>query len=280
MTLQSIPRRLFGRLLEAMARNEGAGLRKTLWKGWYNLLARFWTTAEWTYMNYGYQPQDGDDVVSLPPEEEPDRPFIGLYHRVTGRWPLEGKRVLEVGCGRGGGCAHLARARAPREMVGLDYSGPVIQWARRRHQSDTAPRFEVGDAEALPFESGAFDVVVNVESSHCYANMDRFVEEVYRVLVPGGLFLWADMGTKAMHETFDGHLQSAGFQVEDRTVITPGVLASLEETHDQKMAMTSRIPLGKTLVREFAGTRSSILFKGLSQGAVIYRTLAARRPLA
>ena len=44
------------------------------------------------------------------------------------------------------------------------------------------------DAENLPFDDASFDVVINVESSHCYPHIDRFLSEVRRVLAPGGCF--------------------------------------------------------------------------------------------
>src|ERR1700690_3091246 len=49
-----------------------------------------------------------------------------------------------------------------------------------------------GDAENLPFEKNTFDVVINVEASHCYPNFPRFLSEVARVLRHGGHFLYAD----------------------------------------------------------------------------------------
>ena len=47
-------------------------------------------------------------------------------------------------------------------------------------------RFEVGDAEHLPFEDESFEVVTNMESSHTYPNLRAFFSEVRRVLAKGG----------------------------------------------------------------------------------------------
>ena len=53
--------------------------------------------------------------------------------------------------------------------------------------------FQQGDAENLPFDAEQFDVVLNVESSHTYPQMEKFLSEAHRVVQPGGHFLFADI---------------------------------------------------------------------------------------
>lgn len=50
------------------------------------------------------------------------------------------------------------------------------------------------DAHDLQCASTSYDMVVNVESSHFYADPKKFVQEVARVLKPGGYFCWCDIG--------------------------------------------------------------------------------------
>jgi ubiquinone/menaquinone biosynthesis C-methylase UbiE len=52
--------------------------------------------------------------------------------------------------------------------------------------------FVRGDAQNLHFPDQSFDAVINVEASHIYPNLERFLGEVARVLRPGGHFLYAD----------------------------------------------------------------------------------------
>jgi O-methyltransferase len=52
--------------------------------------------------------------------------------------------------------------------------------------------FQVGSAARLPAEEASFALVTSVEASHCYPNVDAFLQEVRRVLVPGGLLLLTD----------------------------------------------------------------------------------------
>src|SRR5258708_19594708 len=64
--------------------------------------------------------------------------------------------------------------------------------ARRQPGEESAVEFVGGDAENLPFAKASFDVVINVESAHCYGSIDRFLAEVHRVLRSSGRLAFAD----------------------------------------------------------------------------------------
>ena len=144
------------------------------------------------FLNYGYAKlgDDGDEASSR--NRDGDRFGVQLYERVRGGVELTGKDVLEIGCGRGGGTAYLFESHRPRNMTGLDLAGSAIARCRRDH-ARPGLTFLQGDAEALPFADASFDVVVNVESSHCYPDVPGFLREVHRVLRPGGYLLLADV---------------------------------------------------------------------------------------
>ncbi len=153
-----------------------------------------------------------------------------LYDQVAGGTDLTGSTVVEVGCGPGAGSAYLARTYSPASYLGVDLSKKMIAWCRERHDVANL-RFMQGDAQALPVASGSVDVVVNVESSHCYPSRLRFFEEVKRILRPGGLFLFADMlvpgGSKREEgEVVSALLGEAGLSIENYFDITENVLAA------------------------------------------------------
>ena len=62
-------------------------------------------------------------------------------------------------------------------MVGLDLSQNAVDRANSTLSRRDTLSFVHGDAENLPFEEGEFDVVINVESSHSYPNLKRFIEK-------------------------------------------------------------------------------------------------------
>ena len=95
--------------------------------------------------------------------------------------PAPGAATLEVGCGEGRVARDLV-ARGHR-VTGLDASPTLLRAAA---EADPASRYVEGPAEALPFEDGAFDLVVAYNSLMDVADMPAAVREAARVLAPGG----------------------------------------------------------------------------------------------
>ncbi|WP_316187495.1 MULTISPECIES: class I SAM-dependent methyltransferase [unclassified Bradyrhizobium] len=110
----------------------------------------------------------------------------------------QNKRVLEVGSGLGYGLNFISRIM-DASFVGLDLSAAAIERATAAFARRNVQFFQ-GDAEHLPFDTSEFDVVVNIESSHNYPDLGRFITEVGRVLKPGGYFSHADLYTRERHE--------------------------------------------------------------------------------
>jgi len=96
---------------------------------------------------------------------------------------LRGLRVLDVGCGTGWFSARAA-ARGAR-VTSVDLGTRLL--ARTRERCATAP--VAGDACALPFASGAFDVVISSECIEHTLDPLRAVSEIHRVTRAGGLLL-------------------------------------------------------------------------------------------
>jgi SAM-dependent methyltransferase len=113
------------------------------------------------FLNYGYV-ADGrnEHAVHQLPSKALNRNGIQLVLEVIGNCELDGRRVLDVGCGRGGTIEVLHRFFSPGETVGLDLSPVAIDFCRRTHRYPQVS-FLCGDAERLPFPAGSFDAVVN-----------------------------------------------------------------------------------------------------------------------
>ena len=159
--------------------------QRAIWRWWYQRLGKRAHDSGWTFMNYGFKNQS---ILNLEPGDESDRVFIQLYHHIASQLPIKDQTILEVGSGRGGGASFISRYHHPKSVTGIDYSKSAIKLSNKLHSSVDRLVFKVGDADNLPFEDSAFGAVLNIESSHCYGNMERFLDEVYRVIKPGGYF--------------------------------------------------------------------------------------------
>lgn len=130
---------------------------------------------------------EGYDLFLQGAEALPER--IGVALDAAG--DLRGKRILDIGCGRGELVCEAARRGAV--AVGIDYAPAAIELSRERLASlDEALRgraeFLLSDAKGLYFADGSFDAVFLVdvyEHLHPY-EIDHTLAEVRRVLRPGG----------------------------------------------------------------------------------------------
>ena len=256
-------------------------LRKKLWLWWYGKLAREIDAGIWTFMNYGYLPPESATAknLSLKPEDEPDRLCIQLYERVASPASLVGANVLEVGSGRGGGSSYFARYHKPTQVTGMDYSSEAVAFCQERHRAVPNLQFVVGDAEKLPFAAASFDVVVNVESSHCYGNVGKFFNEVARVLRPGGYFVFADLrGATEMDQLKEMLAAQPWEQIEEED-ITARVAAALKADDARKRAMIAEVvsPRLRPMFEEFAGVEGGKISQGFQKRDLLYFRFAFRR---
>ena len=127
------------------------------------------------------------------------------YERYVGRWsrrvavdfvrrldPQAGLRWLDVGCGTGALTSAVLAAADPAEVVGVDPSEGFLAHARNLLGGPRA-LFEIGDAGALPFPDGRFDVVVSGLVLNFVADPAGAATELARVAAPGGTvaaYLW------------------------------------------------------------------------------------------
>jgi SAM-dependent methyltransferase len=239
-----------------------------------------------SFLNYGYAPLDPPyQDVELPPELEPDRYGMQLYNRVASGAELAGKDVLEVGCGRGGGASFVFDRFKPSSMVGLDLAEKAVAHCNHVH-GRSGLEFRAGDAEALPFPDASFDAVLNVESSHCYPNIDRFFGEVFRVLRPGGHLLFADLRgedptgeTPSPRDELRNQLKEAGFEIVEEEDITRNVVRSLDLDSDRRKASVQKYTpkVLQPQMLDFAGIIGSKTYDNFDSGRATYTRFVARK---
>jgi ubiquinone/menaquinone biosynthesis C-methylase UbiE len=109
---------------------------------------------------------------------------------------ITGGKVLDVGTGTGLLAIEFATRVPGADVTGLDLSDVVLELARDHVRESEVPLrvcFEKGDAEDMPFEDDAFDLVISSNTLHLVENPIRMFNEIQRVLELQGAFLISDL---------------------------------------------------------------------------------------
>lgn len=251
-------------------------LKKRGWRWFYQTFATF-DPGRFSLMNYGYS---GDVRMDLTEAEEDERYGFQLYHHVTSAVDLTGCDVLEVACGRGGGAAFIKRHSGAGSVVGVDLSSRAVELCRTRHELPGLT-FREGDAEELSLDDASFDAVVNIEAGFCFPSRDRFYAEVYRVLRPGGHFLYADIERSEKVPSLDAGLCDAGFEILRRDVINDGVIRACDLDCERRRAFVDDLYRLKVLRKAFYGFAAVpgfFVYGKLREGELTYLCWTGRKP--
>ena len=138
-------------------------------------------------MNWGYWTDDTEDVTTSQ---------VNLIHRMVKGRDLQGKRLLDIGCGVGGTAILLDEFYGTGEILGINISASEVELAKKLSiQKDCSNRvtFQQGNASRLTCESNSFDYVIAVECAFHFENKREFISEVARVLKPGGELIFSDV---------------------------------------------------------------------------------------
>jgi ubiquinone/menaquinone biosynthesis C-methylase UbiE len=246
----------------------------------YGLLAKHIPAKDWHFMNYGYVPNSSEVSALEVPETNQKYP-LQMYHFLASKTTIQGKHVLEVGSGRGGGARHIASTFSPASYIGLDLAQSAVDLANDIHKVDGL-KFIQGSAESIPLTDSSVDVVVNVESCHAYGSVEQFLKEVKRVLKPGGYFLMVDFRNNNNIETMTTlkqQLRDTGMELLEEEDITANVIQSIEAEDPAKQARIAQLipKRWQKLFAEFAGVVGSKFYNTLKDGSREYYRFVLRK---
>lgn len=230
------------------------------------------------FLNLGYVAADtpSHSVIALP-EQCLNKNSVRLVLEVIGQCDLTGRHVLDVGCGRGGTVSVITQYFAAERVVGLDLAPAAIKFCRANHRHAEVT-FEVGDAERLSFPDGSFDVVINIESSSTYPDICAFYQQVFRVLAPGGYFLYTDALPVGRFAECTAYLRRTGFDLELDCDITSNVLGSCDEIADHRMQAYGAQRDGT--MGDFLGAPGTKFYDEMKRGGWAYRIHRWKKPVA
>jgi len=142
----------------------------------------------------GWLGYDADALAALPSSSTDSFAGVANPHRIA---PLAaGATVVDIGCGAGMDLLLAAKAVGPTgRAIGVDMTEAMAERTRAGARSLGLNQLEVriGDALALPIESGTVDAVMSNGVINLTPDKVAAFSEVFRVLKPGGEFLYGDI---------------------------------------------------------------------------------------
>jgi ubiquinone/menaquinone biosynthesis C-methylase UbiE len=230
----------------------------------------------------------------LGPSLEPDAPWHAMIReRLDIERDLAGRRVLEVGSGRGDFACWLARRDpAPQRVTAADLS-PVAVAKGRAFAAELrldGVDFAVADIQCLPFPDAAFDTVISCETIEHVPDPPRAVRELARVLRPGGRLFLSTSNYLNIWLLYRGYLRLFGRRFQEagqpinRMTMTPATLRWVRRAGLRPESLDGRrhtLPFwpGRAAL-ELRGLERCRLLRALAQQVLVVAVRPGRTALA
>ena len=152
-------------------------------------------------------------------------------------WEMQwqGKTVLDLGCG--GGFMSEALAARGAIVTGIDPAAGAIAIAKQHAGAQGLPiRYVVGSGEALPLDDHCMDCVVCVDVLEHVADLDVVLDEVKRVLKPGGKFLFDTINRTMLATLFVVHFGETVLRLLPKGTHDPAMFIPPKQLQDMLAA--------------------------------------------
>lgn len=172
-------------------------------KEFYDASTGLWEQVWGEHLHHGYYGRKGNYKINRRQAQIALIEELLLWAKVEGA-----KNILDVGCGIGGSTLYLAQ-KYQASATGITLSPVQAKRAEERSKEshlDETVKFLVADAMEMPFEDNSFDLVWSLESGEHMPNKEKFLQECYRVLQPGGRFILATWCHRATTSSLAGEL--------------------------------------------------------------------------
>lgn len=157
-------------------------------KQFYDDSSKLWEDIWGEHMHHGYYGQAGKYKLDRRQAQIDLIEELLIWAKVE-----KAENIIDIGCGIGGSTLYLAK-KYNATAKGITLS--PVQAARATQRANTAQlsskvEFQVADALDIPFDDNSFDLVWSLESGEHMPDKEKFLQECYRVLKPGGKFIMA-----------------------------------------------------------------------------------------
>lgn len=113
----------------------------------------------------------------------------------------QGKKILEIGCGNGIGTRLINKYFNPAGFIATEYDESLVEIAQLKNKNSKV-QIEAGNAADLRFADNEFDAVVGLSVIHHIPNWKDCLDELHRVLKPGGLLIIKELSIETFESPF------------------------------------------------------------------------------
>lgn len=198
--------------------------------------------------NAWHQQHFGDNDISTP--------WHNFVKESVAEADMEYKRVLEIGCGRGGFSDYLSRRFTHLgSLYACDYSETALRLAMNRSKSDLKIVWQKEDIQKLSFLDKTFDTIISCETIEHVPYPTKALEELYRVLKPGGKFILTCpnyfnlFGVWCLYRKIIGKPYTEGGQPYVNYLMFPLIYVklkslgfSIQHYHSSELVLPARVP--------------------------------------
>ncbi|MGD0571534.1 MAG: class I SAM-dependent methyltransferase [Sedimentisphaerales bacterium] len=141
------------------------------------------TVSYFDYLKLPYKNREDVEAILIN-DEKTKTDLVEFFDKEI--FPLKNKRILDVGCGKGG--VVVACALKGAEAAGFDVDEREIDIAKRRAESYNLGNVSIshGDGEKIPFKDNYFDLVMAMSVLEHVKDLEGVIKEMVRVTKPGG----------------------------------------------------------------------------------------------
>ena len=209
----------------------------------YDVLYRFSPASKLMFFNGGYLPIAEDFVKNDAYLDEEANAM--MYHIVCK--PLAAskpKRILDVGCGLGGGLFYIANFFKGIDLVGIDRNRRAVSLSNRRMRDYPNVKALRSSGDYLDFEDNSFDGLTSV-GVVTYFGLTQFTKEALRVVKPGAFIAFSGGYRQGDHDKIKAELRAAckglGKLVSYENT-TPNIFECLKADIPRREALLKRVP--------------------------------------
>jgi SAM-dependent methyltransferase len=212
----------------------------------YEFLYRFSPVSKNLFFNGGYLPLD-DDLLRFS-EIDGEEPCAMMYHLICRPFlknqAAVPKKILDVGCGQGGGPYYLSRLFNDSTVIGTERNASAVRLAQKTLQNTENANVLKATGNRLKFPDASFDAVLSV-GAPTYFGLATFVTEAERITKSNGIISFSAGYRQGNHANIKSEIQAAcGSRLEllQYTNITPNTFASLKADIPRRIELLKKVP--------------------------------------